>query len=172
MIKLSVLLVAFVASAGAQTKGSLPVWLSPYPGAHVESAKSTETTYKISATPEDVIAHYRTLLVSQALPFIPNFDGMGTSVRAAAAECDLLLKIRESDSGASIRVSCTPRIANSSLYGADVGIANPAPPPPADDKPTTSDPEPKKTAADAEPKKTAPAEPPKKDIPDSVNSKG
>jgi len=163
VIKLSVLLVACVASAGAQTKGSLPAWLSPYPGAHVESTKSMETNYKVAATPDDVIAHYRKLLVSQALPFIPNFDGMGTSVRAAAAECDLLLKIRESDSGTSIRVSCTPRIAgsNSSLYGTDVGIANPAPPPPPDDKATP----------EAEPKKTAP-EPSKKDTPNSVNSKG
>jgi len=163
VIKLCVLLVAFVASSGAQTKVSLPAWLSPYPGAHVESSKATETSYTVAAKPDDVIAHYRKLLVSQALPFIPNFDGMGTSVRAAAAECDLLLKIRESDSGTSIRVSCTPRIAgsNSSLYGADVGIVNPAPAPPPDDKATS----------DADPKKAAPPEPPKKDIPTGVNTK-
>jgi len=164
VIKLCVLLAACVATAGAQTKVSLPAWLSPYPGAHVESTKSTDTSYTVAAKPDDVIAHYRKLLVSQALPFIPNFDGMGTSVRAAAAECDLLLKIRESDAGTSIRVSCTPRIAGSrtSLYGADVGIANPAPPPPPDDKATPSD---------ADPKKTAPPEPPKKDIPNGVNPK-
>jgi len=180
VIKLCVLLVAFVASAGAQTKGSLPAWLSPFPGAHVESSKVTETNYTVAATPDEVIAHYRKLLVSQALPFIPNFDGIGTSVRAAAAECDLLLKIRESDGETSIRVSCIPRIAGStsSLYGTDVGIVNPAPAPPPDDKATTADPESKKiapdadpkTAPDADPKKTAP-EPPKKDALDGANAK-
>jgi len=136
--------------AGAQTK-NLPGWLAPYPGAHIESSKAAETSYTVAATPDEVLAYYRKLLVNQALPFIPNFDGVGTAVRAAAAEGDLLLKIRESDSGTSVRVSCTPRLAGAktNLYGAEVGIANPAPPPPPDT-------EAKKTAADPEPEKTAP----------------
>jgi hypothetical protein len=165
VIKLSgtSLLLVLVSLAGAQTKG-LPGWLAPYPGAHIESNKAAETTYSVAAKPEEVLAYYRKLLVSQALPFIPNFDGVGAAVRAIAAEGDLLLKIRESDSGTSVRVSCSPRIAgsNTSLYGAEVGIANPAPPPPPDEKATTSDPEPKKAAA---------PEPPKKDIPNGVNPK-
>lgn len=166
MIKpfVATVLFAFVSVSGAETKG-MPVWLTPYPGARTEPANAPETSYEVAAKPEEVIAHYRKLLTSQALPFIPNFDGMGVSVRAAAPECDLLLKIRESDAGTQVRVSCTVRTAgsNSSLYGEDVGIASPEPPPPPPaEKPEGASTEGQKPGADPEPQKAAP-EPPKKE---------
>jgi hypothetical protein len=161
VMKLSVAccLLLLTSLAGAQTK-NLPPWLAPYPGAHIQSSKAAETSYTVAATPDEVLAYYRKLLVNQALPFIPNFDGVGTALRASAAEGDLLLKIRESDSGTSVSVSCTPRLAGAktNLYGAEVGIANPAPPPPPppDEKATASDADQKKAASDAEAQKNAP----------------
>ena len=122
---------AFVASAG------MPSWLTPYPGATVENENASDLAYSAKAKPEEVIAHYRKLLAGAALPFVPNFDGMGTSIRAAAPECDLLIRIRESDEGTLARVNCATRTAGSttSLYGTDVGIAgSPAPEPPPPDK--------------------------------------
>jgi hypothetical protein len=111
----------------AETK-AMPAWLTPYPGAQAESANAVDTSYSVAARPEAVVAHYRKLITAAALPFVPNFDGMGTSIRAAATECDLLIRIRESDGGALVRVSCMAKTAgaNSSLYGTDVGIASPA----------------------------------------------
>jgi len=152
---------AFVSLAAAEslpkTKSS---WLTPYPGANVEAASATETSFVSPAKPEELIGHYRKLLTAAGLPFIPNFDGVGTSIRAAAPECDLLIRIRESDLGSSAKVNCQARTAGAitSLYGTDVGIVNPEPPPaPAPEKPAAAPEKPAAGSPDEHEQKTPPA---------------
>jgi hypothetical protein len=150
----AVVLLAGASLMDAETK-AMPVWLAPYPGAQAESANAVDTSYSVAARPEAVVAHYRKLITAAALPFVPNFDGMGTSIRAAATECDLLIRIRESDGGALVRVSCMGKTAgaNSSLYGTDVGIASPAQALP-DEKPESASAEDNKVIASEKPKPT------------------
>jgi len=165
MKSFSVAVIVFtcVVAAGAESLPPkvMPSWLTAYPGAKAEAGSATEMSYGVAAKPEEVIAHYKKLLLAAALPFVPNFDGIGTSIRAAAEECDLLIRIRESDNGTVARINCTVRIAGSgsSLYGTDVGIANP--PPPVPEKAEAAAPEKEKTAPDPEPdpKKQAEAAP-------------
>jgi len=105
----------------------MPAWLQPYPGATVQTttAKSlVESSYTAAAKPEAVIDHYRKLFEAENLPFVPNFDGMGTVVRAAAAECDLMVSIRAANPGSSVRVDCSGGPAPSTTWSA-VPDANP-----------------------------------------------
>ncbi len=70
-----------------------------------------------------MIAHYRQLFEAAGVRFTSNFDGSGTSIRGAAAECDLLIKIREEGEGTSARVSCATKSA-APLSVADVVVTN------------------------------------------------
>jgi hypothetical protein len=122
------ILLAFISTAaGQQAPIVMPPWLTPYPGANAERQASSpalvETSYITSAKPGDVVAHYRRLFESAGLKFSSNFDGSGTSIRAAAAECDLLIKVHEDGAGTMARVSCAAKSATP-LSGADVMIAN------------------------------------------------
>ena len=95
-----------------QTELIMPPWLAAYPGITAQTAKFKsllESTYTTPATPAAVTGHYRKLFEAQSLPFLPNFDGMGTVVRAAAAECDLMITIRAQDSGTEVRVDCAAK---------------------------------------------------------------
>ena len=56
-----------------------------------------------------VIEQYRRLWGTAGLPFAANFNSVGTSIRAALAECDLLVQIREEGAGSHVRVSCAAR---------------------------------------------------------------
>ena len=157
----ALVLLAFVLSAGAEPLSKMmPIWLIPYPGAKADQASATVAAYTVAAKPEEVVAHYKKVITGASLPFLPNFDGIGISIRAAAAECDLLIKIRESYPGTATTVNCTPRTAGSvsTLYGTEVGIANPAPPP-------LPDPETPASASTEEPKTQGASEPKKRDDP-------
>ncbi len=93
---------------------SLPHWLIPYPGASAATSASAtlvENSYTAVAKPEDVSQHYAKLFATNGLTFVSNFDGFGTSIRASAPECDLLIKIRESSSGTAVKVSCASKEA-------------------------------------------------------------
>jgi hypothetical protein len=93
----------------------MPSWLIPYPGANAatlaSSASLVEIGYTTSAKPDEVVAHYRRLFETAGLRSNSNFDGSGTSIRAGAAECDLLIKIREDNAGTNARVSCAAKSA-------------------------------------------------------------
>lgn len=127
------ILLAFISTAaGQQAPLAMPSWLTPYPGANaatqVSSPSLVETGYTISAKPEAVIAHYRQLLEAAGLRFNSNFDGAGTSIRGAAAECDLLIKIREDGAGTMARVSCAAKsaapLAGAPVSGSGVTVTN------------------------------------------------
>jgi hypothetical protein len=95
-----------------QSELAMPAWLAAYPGvtALTETFKSLlESTYATSARPTAVTEHYRKLFEAQSLSFVPNFDGMGTVVRAVAPECDLMITIREQDSKTLVRVDCAAK---------------------------------------------------------------
>jgi hypothetical protein len=95
-----------------QSQLEMPPWLAAYPGADAQTAtfKSLlESTYTVSAKPAAVVEHYRKLFASQNLAFVPNFDGMGTVVRASSPECDLMVSIREEDAKTSVRVDCAAK---------------------------------------------------------------
>jgi hypothetical protein len=116
MRRLNVALVMLAANAvGQQTPSALPSWLIPYAGAKAETstalANRIEVAYTTDAKPDLVLAHYRRLLEAAGLPFLPGFDGIGTSMRAAAAECDLLVKVREQGAGTLTTVSCAAKPA-------------------------------------------------------------
>ena len=112
---------------GQQAPLVMPPWLTPYAGANavtqVSSPALVETSYTTSAKPEIVIAHYRQLFEAAGIRFNSNFDGSGTSIRGAAAECDLLIKVREEGEETSARVSCATKSA-APLSGAAVVVTN------------------------------------------------
>jgi hypothetical protein len=105
----------------------MPSWLTPYPGSTaatlVASPSLVDTKYTTSDTARDVVAHYRRLFEAASVRYNSNFDGSGTSIRAAAVECDLLIKIREEGDGTAARVSCATKSA-APLSGGDVVVTN------------------------------------------------
>jgi hypothetical protein len=111
---------------GQQAPLAMPPWLTPYPGANAETTASspalTESQYSTDAKPAQVIAHYQKLFDAAGLHFTSNFDGAGTSMRAAATECDLLVKVREEGTGTVARISCAAKSAAPS--GAEVVVTN------------------------------------------------
>jgi hypothetical protein len=114
------------AAAIAQSNLSAPAWLVPYPGTSVDTRtlpNMIESTYPAKAPPAAVIAHYNKLFDTAGLSFAPTFDGVGTVVRASPPECDLLIKVREQDSGSFVRVSCAVKTP------AMVAVPAPAPGP-------------------------------------------
>jgi len=107
-------LLAFVTAApGQEPAAVMPSWLVPYAGseAEINTASPTliEVSYATTAKPDEVVAHYRKLFEAATLPFVPNSDGVGASIRAAAPECDLLVKIRAQDAGTLTRISCAAK---------------------------------------------------------------
>jgi hypothetical protein len=104
-----------------QSEPAIPVWLANYPGvtAQTTAVKSlVESTYTAPAKPEAVSEHYRKLFEAQNLPFVPNFDGMGTVVRATAAEGDLMISIRAQGAGTLVRLDCTGKSAAAGTWTA------------------------------------------------------
>src|ERR1051326_1473042 len=91
---------------------SIPGWLVPYPGAAPQTRTFeayTESSYITSAPAAAVLDHYRKLFESAGLPFVANSDGIGSNVRAAAPDCDLLLSVRPAQTGSLVRVNCAAR---------------------------------------------------------------
>ena len=114
------------ATAFAQTTIRMPEWLVPYPGASGQTRSSAvlaESTYETAARPADVLAHYQKLFEAAHLSFQPSLDGIGTVIRASAAECDLLLTVRERGPATAVRVNCAAKSASM--------VAVPPPPKPA-----------------------------------------
>ena len=100
---------------------SLPEWLAVYPGAKLEVAEApgmATATYVTAAKPDAVIAHYRKLWEAAGLPFAANFKGMGTSMRAALADCELLVQVREEGEGSQVKATCASRDAVADPNGA------------------------------------------------------
>uniref|UniRef100_Q02BW6 Uncharacterized protein n=1 Tax=Solibacter usitatus (strain Ellin6076) TaxID=234267 RepID=Q02BW6_SOLUE len=86
---------------------AVPSWLVGYPGVHARTQSlpgMVESTYETEAGVSDVFAHYRRLFEGAGVDFHANFDGVGTSVRAAAAEGDVLIQIRAHGKGTTVRV--------------------------------------------------------------------
>lgn len=97
---------------------TIPAWLTPLPGAQVRTEAApglAQVSYRAAAKPDDVIEHYRKVW-APGQPFIPNFNGTGTSIRAAAPECDVLVQIREDGDGSFVKASCASKTT----------VANPA----------------------------------------------
>jgi hypothetical protein len=92
---------------------SLPSWLAPYHGAELQTKTYpalVEVTYTIGAAADPVAGHYRKLLAAQSLDVQANADGAGgTVLRAAAAECNLLITIRPQAAGTFVRVNCAAK---------------------------------------------------------------
>ena len=99
---------------GQQSALKMPPWLVPYPGAEPQVnalPEIVETRYTTSATPAEAVSHLRKLFDTAGVAFVPNLDGIGTSIRASVPECDLLIKVREENSGSSVRISCSTKSA-------------------------------------------------------------
>jgi hypothetical protein len=109
---LCVLLAAFALVAVCQSPPSMPSWLVSYPGVTASSrvmGTLVESTYTTAAKTAQVVDHYRKLFEDAGLRFLPNADGMGTSIRGDAAECDLLILIREQGPGSFVDVNCSAK---------------------------------------------------------------
>jgi hypothetical protein len=126
-----VLLTLLAMASGQQAPTSLPSWLIPYPGAKAGTQTGLPTriegSYTIDAKPDQVIAHYQHLLEGASLPFLPTFDGIGTSIRAAAADCDLLIKILAQEEGSLIRVSCGAKTTPTTSLPTAMVVPTPSP---------------------------------------------
>jgi hypothetical protein len=93
---------------------AVPPWLVSYPGADARTQSMpglVESTYETAAGASEVIAHYRRLFEGAGFEFHANFDGVGTSVRAAAAEGDVLILIRAQGKGTAVRVDIAAKAA-------------------------------------------------------------
>ena len=116
MLRLHVMLLTLAMARGQQPPTTLPSWLTPQPGAtvvtHTALADRIEVVYTTDELPGAVVSHYQRLIVGAGLPFLPTFDGLGTSIRVAAAECDLLINVRERETGALTRISCATKATN------------------------------------------------------------
>jgi hypothetical protein len=102
--------------AFSQEAPSFPPWLKSYPGptpAVHSSGTLVESSYTAAAQPEEIIRHYRALFEAAGLPFQPNADGLGTSIRGEARECDLLIQIRSRADGTFVGVNCSAKTASS-----------------------------------------------------------
>jgi hypothetical protein len=112
--------------AFSQDVPSLPSWLVSYSGATttvIAGDSFVESTYSLASQPRDLVEHYRKLFEAAGLPFQPNSDGVGTSIRAAAPECDLLIQIRSREEGAFVRVNCSAKTQSpASLSPGDVKV--------------------------------------------------
>src|ERR1700739_3822613 len=101
-----------IVSGFSQEVSSLPPWLESYPGATATVRSSDtliESSYTTSAQTKDVVTHYSALFKTAGLPFEPNADGVGASIRTTAAECDLLIQIRDHPEGTFVKVNCSAK---------------------------------------------------------------
>ncbi|MDX2154103.1 MAG: hypothetical protein SFV54_25410 [Bryobacteraceae bacterium] len=115
------LLVAYLGFG--QTHVTMPPWLSAYPGSRPEVRSSqslVDVSYTAEAPVEQVLAYLSEIFQREGVGFRPNADGVGTSIRASAPECDLLLKVREVPGGTSVRISCSARVAGVPAEGTAV----------------------------------------------------
>jgi hypothetical protein len=114
----------------SQQAPALPAWLASYPGANPEirsSSSLAESTYTTPAQPEDIVEHYRKLFEAASVPFLPNSDGVGTSIRASAPECDLLIQIRTRPNGTFVAVNCSAKTAPAAAAPPDVKVTSSRP---------------------------------------------
>jgi hypothetical protein len=119
-LAVAVLLTALHTLSG-QSPLAMPAWLTVYPGASAQTSvfkAMVESTYVATAKPAAVNEHYRKLFEAQNLPFVPNYDGMGTVVRAAAPECDLMITIHAQEAGTEVRVDCSAKSAAAETWTA------------------------------------------------------
>jgi hypothetical protein len=90
----------------------MPAWLVSYPGVTPNSRAMgllVESNYTTAAKTAQVVDHYRKLFEDAGLRFQPRADGMGISIRGDAAECDLLILIREQAPGSFVDVNCSAK---------------------------------------------------------------
>jgi hypothetical protein len=102
----------FIGSLSFAEPPKLPSWLQPYAGATPKTETSehlTESFYTAEATTQQVLAHLGRVLKQNGVPFTTSADGIGTSLRGSAPECDLLIKVREAETGTTVRISCSER---------------------------------------------------------------
>jgi len=120
MVRLRVLLIVLSISIGLRAT-ELPDWVTPYPGA-MPVVKATAgmavSTYVTAASAEAVIAHYKGVWEAAGQAFAANFNGTGTSIRGTAAECDLLVVVREEDAGSHVKTTCATRTQVAATDGA------------------------------------------------------
>ena len=124
-------LIAIVACVSGQTPLSIPSWLVSFPGTTPQTKTSSgyfESTYEVSAKPQEIITHYKKLFEAQGLPFQPNFDGMGTAIRGETREYSLLLLIRPQGSGSWVQVSGAAKSTGNAGATATVVNTSPAQP--------------------------------------------
>jgi len=106
------LLLCLIAPAAFAASLALPDWLAPYPGSSARSqtfAGLIESSYTVTAKPADIVAHYQKEFDTAQVRALISGDGQGIVMRGSAAECDLLIRIRQQASETSVSVSCSEK---------------------------------------------------------------
>lgn len=136
---LVVLVLIALAPAFSQATFTFPSWLASYPGTHPKvysSGSLAQESYFVDAEPMEVLEHYRGLFEAQGLPFQPNPDGMGTTIRLATKDCDLFIQVRRREGRTYTKVTCAGKIDAASMQAPEnpgiemiTGVTPPPPPP-------------------------------------------
>jgi hypothetical protein len=89
---------------------SLPDWLGNLPkSSNVTATASTQTieiSYDASAQSDAIAAHYQAELQAGGVKFTKSFDGIGNTIAASSADKSCIVRIREAEMGARVRVTC------------------------------------------------------------------
>jgi hypothetical protein len=89
---------------------SLPDWLGNFPktiNVTTTASNSTiEVSYDASAQLDAIAAHYQAELQAGGVKFTKSFDGIGNTIAATSADRSCIIRIREGEIGARVRVSC------------------------------------------------------------------
>ena len=104
------LILAFPVSAALAATLSMPDWLAPYPGSKPNTQTYdgvVESSYVTVAKPAAIVAHYQKEFDAAQVAADVNDDGQGVAMRGAAAECDLLIRVRQQGAGSLVSVSCS-----------------------------------------------------------------
>jgi hypothetical protein len=93
---------------GADQTAVVPDWLSRFPQAtdQLKGGWAPFSDYITAAPTTSVISYYRDQLTKAGVVFQVNFDGVGTSIRAAAEGTSCVVRIRGIDSGAEVTTHC------------------------------------------------------------------
>jgi hypothetical protein len=109
-ILIGVLFVGF--AAGQLAAQVMPAWLTPYPGATPQSKRTdttVESSYSVTAVPNDVLAHFQKVFDGQGVPFDSIGAPEGYYLHAEAPECNLEISMVRGGDHTAVKVTCTSK---------------------------------------------------------------
>jgi hypothetical protein len=99
-------------AAGQLAAQVMPPWLTPYPGATPKSNRTdntVESSYSVTAVPNDVLAHFQKVFDAQGIPFDSIGAPEGYYLHAEAPECNLEISMVRGGDHTAVKVTCTSK---------------------------------------------------------------